>query len=364
MEAVLSLGVRRLGKILGDGREGAPGHRLPRLVAMRLTDLGRGRVETPPTQNGQIHQIVRKGREQLVAVGRKPVAQHPAGTVHVVSRPRIAHRGPHRPGPRREPASRDGHPRGAGRDVLNVVGLVEHDHVVGREDLGVGEHVQAVEVGVHDQHIHVGRRVPGPLREALRPRGAVLCPRALPPGDAHRLPGPGGRLEVESGPVPVRGLVGPSGQPFDFFADSTSLRSRAGRDQLALLTGRGPSQIGQLLEAEIVRPSLEHRELQRLAQCSGELGQVLLHKLILESLGGGGHDRLLAAHRQRRKVGHRLAGAGAGRHHQMPVLVEGYSHGLAHLPLTGTPLPAVRHGRDDRVERLAGRFYDAHGPRR
>ena len=297
-------------------------------------------------------------------IGAQPVAEHLARAVHVVGCPRIAHRGPHRPGRRGEPAAGDRHTRGTGGDVLDGVGLVEDDRVVGREYLSVGEHMQAVEVGVHDQHIDVGRRVPGSLSEALRTGRAVLRARALPPGDAHGFPRPVGRLEVETGPVPVRGLLGPIRQPRDLVAGAAGLLSRSGRNQLALLRGGGRGQISELLEADVVRPALQHREPQRRAQSSLQLGQVLVDELVLEGLGGGGYDRLLAAHRDGREVGHRLAGTGAGRDHQVPVLVEGNRHGFAHLPLSGALLPAARHGGDDAAEGFDSGFRDAHRHRR
>ena len=318
-------------------------HSPPRLVAVRLADLGTGRVETPPANCGRLDQVVGKGRQEFVSVGPQSVPENAACRVHGGGRRRVRHRGPHRPGRRREAACGDGRPSGSGRDVLKCVGLVQHNRVVGREDLRVGEHMKAVEVVVHHQHIHISSLVPGPLGEALRPRRAVRGAGALPPGHAHRLPGPGGRLDVETSPVPVGGLGRPDGQACDLLADPVGLSGRVRRDQLSLLAAGSRGQVGELLAADVIRPALQHRVLERHSQSLRELGKILVHELILEGLGGGGHDSLLPARHQRREVGHRLASAGAGRDYQMPVLVEGRRDRLTHFLLPGSPLAAARH---------------------
>ena len=287
-------------------------------------------------------------------------------SVHAVGRRRAPHHGPHRPGRVPEPASGDRNPGGSGCDVLEGVGLVEHDRIVGRQDLRLGEHMQAVEGVVHHQHIRLSSPVAGLLGEALRPRRAVRRARALPPGHAHRLPGPHRRLEVEPGPVAVGGHIGPGGQPADLLADAPGLGGGVRGDQLLLAAAGRRGQVGELLAADVVRPALQHAELERHAQRLGKQGKILVHELVLEGLGGGGHDSLLPARCQRRQVGHRLAGAGAGRHHQMPVLVQGGRDRLAHLELAGPALTATRHRRDDPMKRIDSflRYVHDHRPYR
>ena len=125
-----STGRRPCGERVADG----VGQRAPGAAA----DVGREGVGQPVPASA-------RGAEQLVVV------DDPAG----------------QPGQVGEAAGAEATAGGVGDDVLELVGLVDHDHVVLGQDRAAGADVEAVEVGVDDDD--VGRRGPaaGRLGEAL-----------------------------------------------------------------------------------------------------------------------------------------------------------------------------------------------------
>ena len=68
-----------------------------------------------------------------------------------------------------------------GGDVLELVGLVEHDHVVGRQD-AARRRGGGVEVGVDHHHVGFGGPVAGRFGEADVARRALAGARAVAGG--------------------------------------------------------------------------------------------------------------------------------------------------------------------------------------
>ena len=69
---------------------------------------------------------------------------------------------------------------GGGDGVLELVGLVDDDHVVLGQHRAAGGEVQPVEVGVDDDDVGVGGRPPGLLGEAVVALRALAGAGALP----------------------------------------------------------------------------------------------------------------------------------------------------------------------------------------
>ena len=105
--------------------------------------------------------------------------------------------------------------------------------------------------------------------------------------------------------------------------------------------------LGRPLAAEVVAPALQHGEGEGPVARRGHGREVLLAQLVLEGLGGRGHDDLATREHGRHHVGQRLAGAGAGLDHQVPPAVDGPAHGLGHLELARPLLPAAGQGGGD-----------------
>ena len=81
------------------------------------------------------------------------------------------------------------------------------------------------------------------------------------------------------------------------------------RGRAAALAAGG--ELGEALQAEVVGPALQDGPVERRVEVLGEEGQVLAGQLVLERLGGGGHDRLAPGEDGGHQVGQRLARAGA-----------------------------------------------------
>ncbi len=212
-----------------------------------------------------------------------------------------------------EPSRRDLDADGVAHHVFEHVGLVEHDDVVLGQDRAAARHVQPVEMRVHDDH--VGRRgaPPGLFGEARIAEGATVGAGTLVAPDAHRPPGVVGRRPLHLGLVAGVGGGHPLRDPLDL-----DLRGERHRVEFELrLIGR--RHLAEALQADVVAPALQHREVEVDAEVLGEEREVLQRQLVLECLGGGGHHHGGTRLDGRHEVRQRLAGPGPGLDHQVPM---------------------------------------------
>ena len=121
---------------------------------------------------------------------------------------------------RTEPAGGHLHAEARRHDLLELVRLVENDHVVLGEHHASARQVRPVEVGV--DHDDVGHRRPfvGGLGEAATTGRTVVGAGALPWADADHVPGPVRGLEAQVRPVAAVRLLRPGHQLADFFDDA------------------------------------------------------------------------------------------------------------------------------------------------
>ncbi len=232
-----------------------------------------------------------------------------------------------------------------GDPVDQLVRLVDDDDPVLGQDAALAEGVDGEQRVVGDDDVDLGRRPPGALGEALHAERAPVHPEALPRGHrdlAPRLVGDAGDQLVA---VARGGRRGPLVQPLHVRAE------RAGgpvEQRVLLVLGA----VAQLVQAEVVVPALEDRELrpaaERPAQRLGQPGQVAVDELALQRDGGGGdHDRAVLLGRgepeRGHQVGERLAGPGAGLDRQVRAVAHRVPDGLRH-PALPVPLGAADRG--------------------
>ncbi len=270
---------------------------------------------------------------------------------------------------------RDLHRKMAGRDLLEVVGLVEHDLGVGRQ----GDPGRA-EFGKHQRMVG---------HDDIGPQGAVA--RLLQEAAAHVPAAAAGTLFALRAQFAQKGAfhTAAAGQ----FVQIAVARlhgpgERPGK--LARLHGIEIKmavfeQEAQAAQAEVVGASLDQRHAQRPRGIAGAVGfrqhafdqrQIFLQQLGLQIAGvrADDHRDIVATRpeRSRQQVGQTLAHPGAGFDHQVLPGVERRRHGLHHHLLPGPRLVArdlagqraagcQQGGRSGRVNRRAiGRCH--HGP--
>ncbi len=270
-------------------------------------------------------------------------------------------------GDRAQTARRQLDPETGGHDVLDGVHLVEDEDVVIGQDGSAARHVGGVEMGVHHHHVSGGRTRPGPFGEARRSRRAAEGAGALSCRHGHGRPRPRVWLEVELGPItrgrrggpgdevadlgpettePVRLCPAPVPAPggSSFVARIPAVRVRVGGEESDVR--RQPPVVGTTgdllrpLSAEVVGPTLQHRERKRraLAELVDQKRQLLRGQLVLERLRGRGHHDPTPRPHGRKQVGERLARSRACLHHEVTFLVDGRGHGPGHRQLTGSIL--------------------------
>ena len=296
--------------------------------AQRRPDLRRHRPPKPPAH------VLGQGRRQLLP-----------GAVETVHQLLVGHDRLHRPSCVGEAAGAEVQAEGGGDDVLQLVGLVDHHHVVVGEDGSPRLQVEPVQVQVHHHHVGLAGRRPGLLGETGPALRAPLGARALFGGDAHRRPRRRRRFPVQLGPVTGLAGLGPSGQ-------SAQLRLRRPVGQAVegeLITAA--RYLGHPLPADVVGSALQHGEGKRRIEVTSQERKVLARQLVLQGLGGGGHHDPLARQDGRHQVGERLPRAGPSLHRQVPLLFDGAHHRLGHLDLAGAGLTATGQGGSDSAER-------------
>ena len=232
-----------------------------------------------------------------------------------------------------------------GDPVHQLVRLVDDDDPVLGQDAALAERVDGEQRVVGDDDVGLGRGPPGALGEALDAERAAVDAQAL--ARRHRDLPPGLVRDAGDELVAVAGggRRGPLVQPLHVRAERAGGRVE---ERVLLVLGA----VAQLVQAEVVVPALEYRELrpaaERPAQRVDQPGQVALDQLALQRDGGGGdHDRAVLLGRgqlQRgHQVGQRLAGPGAGLHGQVRAAGHRVPDGPRHLALT-VPLGAADRG--------------------
>ena len=170
-------------------------------------------------------------------------------------------------------------------DVLEHVGLVEHDDVVLGQDHAAAADVEAVEVGVDDDDVGGRGPPPGLLGEARLAERAAIGAGALVAADAHRSPRGVRRGPVELGAVAGVGACRPTRRSGGSRRASPPPcpRARAGPRVAAV-------HLPQPLQADVVAAALQHRPVERHRQRRLQEGEVLAGELVLQRLRRRGHD--------------------------------------------------------------------------
>ncbi len=250
----------------------------------------------------------------------------------------------------------------AGHAGDQFVGLVDDQHLVLREHRGALDGVDGEQRVVGDDDVRELGALAGRLGEALGPVGALARAEALPGGDRDLGPGPVGDARRQVVPVAGLRLVRPVPQAHQVLAQLAGGRGRLeGVEEAFLLVLRHA--FVEPVQAEVVRPPLEHGELRAPAQLRMQRvdrpGKVALDELALQRQGGRGHHHPLPLGQRRHEVAERLAGAGAGLDEEVGVVVDGLGHGLGHGDLAG-PLRAADGG-DGGMEEV-GEGWLRHSP--
>ncbi|GAA3215994.1 hypothetical protein GCM10020256_17930 [Streptomyces thermocoprophilus] len=227
----------------------------------------------------------------------------------------------------------------AGDPGHQFVGLVDDQHLVLRQHGRALDGVDGQQRVVGDDDLRELGVLAGRLGEALRPVGALRGAEALPGGHRH-LP-PQARSETPGGEVvAVAGLrlVRPVPQPQQVLAQLAGGRGGLELVEQALLLVLRHALV-QAVQAQVVGPALEHRELRPPAQQGVQrvhrAREVTLHELALQCQRGGRDDDPLAVCERRHEVAERLSGAGAGLDEQVGAVVDGLGDGLGHGHLAG-----------------------------
>ncbi|CAD5936711.1 conserved protein of unknown function [Streptomyces sp. KY75] len=243
-----------------------------------------------------------------------------------------------------------------------LVRLVHDQHLVRGEHRGALDGVDREQGVVGDDHIGELGAFTGRLREALRPVRALRRPEALARGDRDLRPGPVRDAGGEVVPVPRLRVARPLPQPQQVLAQLAGGRRRLELvEQPFLLVLRDP--FVEPVQAEVVRPALEHRVLrapaQQRVQGLHRARKVPLHQLPLEGEGGRGHDDPLPVRQRGHQVAEGLARAGAGLDEQVGLVVDRLGDGLGHGGLAGALRTA--DGGDGGVQEL-GEEWLRHSP--
>ncbi len=216
--------------------------------------------------------------------------------------------------------------------------LVDDEHLVLREDRRALDGVDREQRVVGDDDLGELGVFPGHLGEAFRTVGALGGAQALPRRDRHLRPGPIGHSGRQVVAVTGLGLVCPVAQPQQVLAQLAGGRGGLELVEQSLLLVLRHALV-QAVQAQIVRPALEHGELRAAAQqrVQGVDGarQVPLDELALEGEGGGGHDHSLPVGEGGHEIAEGLSGAGAGLDQQMRAVVDRVRDGLGHGHLAG-----------------------------
>lgn len=217
----------------------------------------------------------------------------------------------------------------------------------------------SVEVGVDDHHVCLPGPFPGRFRKALVARRAPGRPRAVPGSDADLGPGVEARFERQIGAVAGLRRGRPRGQALHLPGEGAErhLAVTAGQLVVVALVSAGQlviegqlvtaaADLGDPLPADVVGATLEHGEIDRVAEGGRHHRQVVLGQLVLEGLGGGRHHTTGSRSQGGDQVGQALSGAGPGGHDQVVAASDGVGHRRRHALLGGAVLVMGESGRD------------------
>ncbi len=218
------------------------------------------------------------------------------------------------------------------------MGLVHDQHLVLRQDRGTLDGIDGEQGVVRDDDFGELGTLAGHLREALGAVGALRRAQALPRGHRHLRPGAVRDTRGEIVPVAVLGLVRPVTQPQQVLAQLAG--GRGGLElveETVLLVLRHA--LVQPVQAQIVRPALQHRELRAAAQQRVQgvhrARQVAFHELALQCQRGRRHDHSLPVRERGHEIAQRLSGAGAGLDQQVGSVIDRLGDRFGHGHLAG-----------------------------
>ncbi len=263
---------------------------------------------------------------------------------------------------RRERATRltRGHRQVGGRlgadAVGQLVGLVDDDGVVLAKELALAACVDAKQGVIRDDDVGLGCFQSGCLGEALVDEWAMLA-QALGLGDRRVMPGTIRDAGHQVVAVPRRGVTDPLTDTQDLLAELTR---RADAHVSIIEQGSlGGIPAVQLVQARVVRPSLEHRNLQAHARRRGDRvngdRRVLDQNLTLEGQrrrrNNPAHPIRRAVRQQGHQVAQRLTRARARLHQQVLAVLKRSGAFGDHRGLSLARGPT--HVGDDRIEDAA-----------
>lgn len=233
------------------------------------------------------------------------------------------------------------------------MGLVDDQHLVLREHRSALDGVDGEEGVIGDDDLGELGPLTGQLSEALRAVRTLAGTQAFAGGDGDLRPGtvgdPGGQVVAIAGLC----LVGPVPQPDQILAELARRRGGLELVEEPLLLVLRHSFV-EPVQAEVVRPALEHGELgaptQQRVQGVDRARKVALHQLALERERRRGHHDPLPVRQRGHQVAEGLARAGAGLDEEMGIVVHGLGDGLGHGGLTGAFRTA--HGGHGGVQEL------------
>ena len=233
------------------------GQELGGRLTLRLADLVAGSARGVVEDDHRVNEGARPVLQEAVGQGCHGCAQPGPGLVQVrgVDRQVRAQGSGHAA----DPGHRDVRGRLGAYAVGQLVRLINHDGVVFTKKFALAAGVDTEQGVVGDHDVSLGGVQARGLGEALVDEGAMLA-QALGLGDRGMVPCAVGDARHQVVAIPRRGLGDPLADAQDLLAELTR-RSDA---DVTILEERALGRVAavQLVQARVVRPPLEHRDLQ------------------------------------------------------------------------------------------------------
>ncbi len=308
------------------------------------------RTTQPQASVGEhlLHRVGQRGRESIADVRCQRIAQALGDLGDRADQRRVVDDPSHDAGQGRESPRGDLDADRVAHDVLEDMGLVEHDDVVLGEYRPAARHVEAVQVCVDHDHVGGCRSSARLLREAGVAEWTAIGTRALVAAHADRTPCVVRRRPVELRHVARRAGARPLGEALDL-----DLRGQRHRLEFELALGAG-AHLSQPLETHVVRAALQHGPVEIASDVLGEEGEVLGGQLVLEGLGRRRHHDPCIGLDRRDEVGEGLARAGSRLDDEVSPAADRRRDEVGHLLLADALFCIGERGGDPR-ERLAHR---------